>query len=281
MLLSLIRKLCKKIKDPKKRSRQPVFILLRRLVTDVYIVEQMAHKPGIKSDYDLYMAMNAYFSRTKDSTSTVAPPASCDANPRARRRAAEIAKILHEQDIDTAGATYYDYGCADGTISRALGLALGARESWCGDIGTWQEKSNIVTDTSINFLPIEKSCIFSDDCPKKFTIITAPMVFHHIDPKELWANINTLVQRLAFGGHLVVREHDAESQDTVNLCHVEHALHAMVMSSTPDREFFTTYTSNYLPSASWIKVIESCGISLVHRTEPYGVTRNHYLIFRR
>jgi SAM-dependent methyltransferase len=200
---------------------------------------------------------------------------------RARRRADEIRDIFLTLKIRLPHGIYLDYGCSNGLITGAIGRRFNMREIWGTDLPSWNGVANNMADKVVQFREIVNGRIPVERLPKEVDLLSAIMVLHHIPPIMLDQTIQTLVDLVCPGGYLLLREHDAVSQEVNNLCHFEHAMYDLVMQDKPFFDFYNDYIANYMSITAWEGLFEARGLELLFTGKPFGATRCAWMLFQK
>ncbi|CAM4832564.1 unnamed protein product [Rotaria magnacalcarata] len=128
-----------------------------------------------------------------------------------------LQQIVDRQKIKS----YFDLGCADGTITAGIGdyLGLSKENIFGGDV--YEEQNEQITHVKIN----EKQSTI--DLPSdRVDLITSFVTFHHID--QLESTLSELVRILRPGGYLIVREHDCKNEHALRVKYLNF-IHAIMM----------------------------------------------------
>jgi trans-aconitate methyltransferase len=200
---------------------------------------------------------------------------------RSRRRADEIYDIFLTLKIRPSAGIYLDYGCSNGLITGAIGRRFNMQEIWGTDLPSWNGVANQMADKVVQFREIENGRIPVEKLPNGVDLLSAIMVLHHIPPVMLDETIRTLVSIISPGGYLLLREHDAVSQEVNDLCHFEHAMYDLVMPDKPFFDFYNDYIANYMPITAWEGLFEACGLELLFTSKPFGATRCAWMLFQK
>lgn len=188
---------------------------------------------------------------------------------RARQRADDIAGLLPDNvQLDS----YLDVGCGEGVVTQAVAerLQIPLSDTFGTDIAGWLDNSDEV-NPHINFFVAETPYPV-----EQIALITALQSLHHVT--DLPAVIAAIHSALQVGGWLVIREHDARNDDDLDLIDAEHFLY---MASHDTLDKLGEYYGDYRSQAEWTELLTGAGFELVRVTEPIGMTRYYYALYRR
>ncbi|CAF3828903.1 unnamed protein product [Rotaria magnacalcarata] len=154
-----------------------------------------------------------------------------------------LQQIVDRQKIKS----YFDLGCADGTITAGIGdyLGLSKENIFGGDV--YEEQNEQITHVKIN----EKQSTI-DPPSDRVDLITSFVTFHHID--QLESTLSELVRILRPGGYLIVREHDCKNEHALRVKYLNF-IHAIMMIAKNIR----TRSIHYRTCAEWQQQFESAG----------------------
>lgn len=144
--------------------------------------------------------------------------------------------------------SYLDIGCAEGSLTIALGekLKLAPLNIYgCDirDIGISKKFQFSVIKN--NILPFENNSI---------SLISVIMVLHHIEDLELM--LNEIFRVLEPGGYLLIKEHDCNSSEFSNFIDIVHGLYSLSLSNPiEDFTFCENYYANYKSEYMWKKIL--------------------------
>lgn len=146
-------------------------------------------------------------------------------------------------------AKYLDYGCSNGTITRALAAFYGMdiKNVYGAEIKYWSGRKN---DCGVNMVYIEQGKPKLDLPDNYFDLITAFHVLHHCHSNEMVAK--ELVRVLKPGGRFILREHDLNSKiskEYLDLQHLKFAVNENTYHELDD------YYSNYRSEQDWVNII--------------------------
>jgi len=196
------------------------------------------------------------------------PPSS---GPRVDNRVVDIMTILG-QDIHPT--RMLDFGCAEGSISRALAraLRLDAQSAFACDLRTLVPGE--VNDISFDQIDLNRPLPYPDN---SFDLITSLMVLHHVS--SIGSTLQDLYRILRPGGLLLIREHDLDRPDLAVFLDLVHGAYGLVLTEPPeDPTFLVSYRAHYRSMNDWFHVIESIGFKAV--VTPGLVTTNQRLFER-
>lgn len=145
---------------------------------------------------------------------------------RAKRRVQDLAVYL-EALAPHAGA-YLDYGCADGSITHAIGTAVGAKEIIGMDV-----KNTL--DPQYGVIYIESFSQIPDNYVK---LATAMMTLHHV--RDITDIIRNIYRVLVPGGVFILREHGFTTPESVGAVMIEHIMYDYVSGSSTYEEALKT-----------------------------------------
>lgn len=173
---------------------------------------------------------------------------------RARKRAKELAALLPSSFRFNA---LLDIGCADGSITSALGDVLRTSCTQGVDVqgSKYAEGRALRCKLSVYdgvHLP------FGD---ASFDVVSAIMCLHHVrEPALLLADIARVLKP---GGWLLVREHDCPNEGALaTKLDVTHGLYALVWRVPPEDPDFLdgSFYSNYQTQTEWAATIAKAGL---------------------
>lgn len=149
---------------------------------------------------------------------------------------------------------YLDIGCADGSISIAIGKALHlTKEHIFGcDVRDLPPESDM--NSQFNFRHYDG--ITLPYCNNCFDLITIYMVLHHIADVESF--LKEVQRVLRPGGLVILREHDCTPNETRLFLDVQHGFYALVLSpviETPD--FCTTFQTFFRGKEEWVELMKN------------------------
>ncbi len=121
--------------------------------------------------------------------------------------------------------------------------------------------------------------------PETMDIITCTMVIHHMDkPLETLKNIYDTLKK---GGLLIIKEHDCNNKYTRFLIDIEHFIHAMIINSIFDIQYFNSYKLIEYTQEEMINMITQLSFTYMptylpkFRTIPRGATKKYYAVFKK
>ena len=161
--------------------------------------------------------------------------------------------------------SYLDYGCGDGEITKAVAKTFNVDSSkvYCSDIKQYPSLVNMQYVKSVYGEPLQ----ISND---SMDMITAQMVFHHIDDKYLDYVLRDLHRVLKPGGVLVVREHDApgnikEMESFQKVVDITHDIYDYVIEAEMSWKEKDDYYSKYRSvrgTKGWDALIKRAGFKV-------------------
>jgi SAM-dependent methyltransferase len=155
---------------------------------------------------------------------------------------------------------YLDFGCGKCDATYELGKLLGA-ETYGTDIkqtfeGHWDTERN--KGIKFAFSTKKKIIPFGE----KFGLITANMVLHHIDPRDLARTLKEIYKALEPGGYFLIREHNCVGKIDCFYADLIHTLYAL-QNADEYNEKYLRNNNNYMSSGKWTAVIEEAGFRAV------------------
>lgn len=171
---------------------------------------------------------------------------------RGQKKAKIIKNLLPEKfQVDQ----YLDIGIGTGYVAYKIGESLFARSIFGLDI----------YDTLDPFLKnkIKFSVYNGYKIPfrKKFDLITAIMVLHHV--KKLRSLLNSIKSVLKPGGLFIINEHDAINSNTIELIKFQHVLISKLFKTIVDNPSSIDYYERYRSKTRLNKIFVNSGFQLV------------------
>lgn len=171
---------------------------------------------------------------------------------RGLNRANNIINITNNLGIKNI-KNYLDIGTGNGMIAESIGkkFNLDWEQIHCLDVESCVidriGKCNFQIYDGIN-IPLNKNSI---------DLITLFMVLHHV--KELKKLLKSIHKVLSPDGILIIREHDANSDDIKTLIDVQHALYSILHVGQEYDFFRKTYYANYYSKEELDKYLIEAG----------------------
>jgi 2-polyprenyl-3-methyl-5-hydroxy-6-metoxy-1,4-benzoquinol methylase len=230
-----------------------------------------------KTDKDLYEDMKKWYDENRPND---APDAATILVYRSKARVRQLRDIFRVLNFTYQKRSYFDFGAADGTISKNLAQYLGFRKPiYMTDVESWhtnERREEDSKDAKFKFLDSGGQIPFAG---KKWDILTSLMVLHHVPDQE--AALKDLQKHMfSKTSILVVREHDATDPDIKDMCHVEHAIHSVVMEGQTLEEFRKEYRGLYRSKLEWQELFQANGFTCTFADVPSGPTRYFYMTFQ-
>ena len=159
---------------------------------------------------------------------------------------------------------YLDVGSANGNITFAIGNELGLTKNYIHgvDIKEWMcLKNRPNKNITFSYVGLNNEIKYPD---KIFNLITIFQTLHHII--NLQDILNEIKRICAYGGILILREHDVINQSHKMLVDLEHIVHGINIK--PDIElvkFYGSYYGNYRSMDNWDCIFIDLGFKPIDR----------------
>jgi SAM-dependent methyltransferase len=184
---------------------------------------------------------------------------------RAWSRTQEITDLLPPAATAAALAArgLLDYGCAEGSITAALGRAYGLAPDTVHGCDVREPAAR----EGFTFRLVDGRTL--PYAAGSFGVATALMALHHV--ADVPAVLAELARVLAPGGFLVLREHDCAFPALAVSLDLVHGLYSLVWSAPPEwPAFVTEYYAHYRPRAEWTALCAAAGLTRVTGDGPAG-----------
>ncbi len=170
---------------------------------------------------------------------------------------------------------YLDIGCADGSITAAIGesLGLGKDHIFGCDVRDLPPEDEMMK----RFQFKHYDGVTLPYCDGSFDVITVFMVLHHIP--EIEPFLKEIVRVLRRNGVLIIREHNCTPENVRIFLDVQHGMYALVLQpvvETPD--FCTTFQTFFRSKEEWSELLEKAGLSVVTE-ESYRPEKRRDLVY--
>lgn len=191
-------------------------------------------------------------------------------------RITEIMNLLAKTGLEVTDLnSMLDIGCAEGSITAAIGQALNLEEEnihGC-DIRDVRDNVGFKFSQIIEGEPLP----YADN---NFSVIFCLMVLHHID--DYIETIKEAHRLLKPGGYFIIREHDCISEEIAIFLDLVHGLYALTLNSIiEDPNYCKTYQSRYFYKNEIIEVIKKQKFKLLYGTNPIGNQRTFFAVFQK
>lgn len=158
---------------------------------------------------------------------------------------------------------YLDIGCADGSITIAIGqdLHLDRYHIFGCDVRDLPPEE----DQSQRFMFKHYDGITLPYCSNCFDFITIYMVLHHIP--DVQSFLKEVYRVLRPGGYVMIREHNCDPDEIRVFLDVQHGFYALVLQpviETPD--FCSTFQTYFRNREEWRTLLTDAGLSEITST---------------
>jgi len=203
---------------------------------------------------------------------------------RGAQRGKDVLALLNDSKISKPNM-YLDIGAGDGLITKAIGAALALTKSHIHAVDTerWIGRENKVDMEAkddihfsfINTVDDNKPVISYKD--GSFDIITVLQSLHHFE------NLSPMmkeIQRLSkIGGTVIIREHNADSNNTKMLIDLEHLFYSILYDGLSIDDFSNYYYGVYMSAKEWDAVFADHGFKCVHKKKKNNPTKYYYAVY--
>lgn len=220
-----------------------------------------------RSDRDYYDAYKRELSRKGKKAATPWMNIRGGISGRARSRVRDISKYINIYAPQPG--QYLDIGCADGSITKAIGMNLHATEIYGTDL-----QNTLNPDYDVIFVK-DYNEIFNNS----MKVITALMTLHHIE--NIQGILEQISRMLIPGGIFILREHAFTNSASVGIVMVEHIVYDYVLA---DGDFEKVLETNRLyprTKQEMINGLVNVGLELIEEWEPNSVDYAYYAVFRK
>jgi ubiquinone/menaquinone biosynthesis C-methylase UbiE len=254
----------------KDEVSEDIYRMLRvRTKLDDKLLKDINHTlASSKSDKDFYDAYKKEIVIKKPAAkSSKWMNITTDISYRASKRVNEIIKYVNQ--LKNEKGHYIDIGCADGSITSAIGIALQAGKIYGLDV-----ENNLNPIYQITFV---NNLLSLEDNSMK--MVTAMMTLHHIE------NINMLIKQvsriLSKGGVFIIREHNFTTPESAGVVMVEHIIYDYVMSND---DYETALKTNKLfpRTKNNINILfENSGLKFIESWDIESIDYAYYSAFKK
>jgi SAM-dependent methyltransferase len=191
---------------------------------------------------------------------------------RAEYRADQVRRVMEDRDTGDVELGYrlLDFGCGNGSITRAVSTELGLGLGNCVGVDVvehpgWKGKDEMCAFIKVG---VGEALPFKD---RSFDGAIALMSLHHV--KDVKFVLNELSRVVKVGGRLMIREHDAVASDGSKgvgdrevqafrlLIDVMHGLYCRVWPAVAESERFVDgYVGEYRSRGDWRELVEGVGV---------------------
>lgn len=218
-----------------------------------------------------------------------------DQEVRANNRVQELAGVMTGANVAVGTEGYLDYGCGDGSITVAIGQALGLPPSKIFGLDIFDvQRSEMV------YLKLDPQCPTIPLASQSIDFITAYVAFHHLaTPQQTAAELARVATQR---GVLIIREHDVDPQKQPLLARFLNLIHAIVIlqgiGETGERAelqltgtweqqkqqleaYFNTI--HYHDQSYWDRLLEAAGFRLIKHSTYQGANpqKLYYGVYQR
>lgn len=246
-----------------------LFIKLR-LKNLFYLLEILIKHYNLKSDKDIYNALQQNFKMLEHKYDSYSGE-----NTRGDYTYENLLK-LRLDEVSRSVTYYLDIGTGSGVIPDVIAerMKLNSQNVYTIDI----ENNEFVFQGKSNFTYYNGVKIPFDGV--QFDMITAFMVFHHVDSGSFQTLLQDIHSRLSANGILIIKEHDYEPE-LENYVDVEHDVYELIRSQA----FIEDHRCNYYTMPKMVQTIEQIGFKLFSLTPDHKTKRSpsraYHAIFQK
>ncbi len=165
---------------------------------------------------------------------------------------------------------YLDIGCNNGKMTLKI-----SKELNIDDDNTYGVDIKIYNNPLISNIGIYDGCHLPFQ-PKSLDYITVFQTLHHINPVYLSTLLNEINRVLKKGGKVLIKEHNADSEEIIKLVELEHLIFNIKNSESYD----------YLKARSeteWDNLFKEYGLKKLNNfsysNDPNDPTKNYYSLY--
>lgn len=171
---------------------------------------------------------------------------------------------------------YLDIGCEDCNIPLQVGKIFSAKNIYCINIEDWESTYQLTSnfnDKECNFQFYDGVNIpFADNF---FNICTILMVIHHVEKlEELIKNISRVLIK---NGYLIIKEHDADSDELKKLIDVQHYIYDIIYFG----KYIEKYKVEYFSIERLKKILEKNNFKLIKIKRFDNITKSYFAIYKK
>jgi ubiquinone/menaquinone biosynthesis C-methylase UbiE len=203
---------------------------------------------------------------------------------REAQRGKDVLELLNNSKISKP-KMYLDIGASDGLITKAIGAALALPKTHIHavDVEQWIGQENKVDGEAKDDIHFSFINMVDDKNPLipykdgSFDIITVLQALHHFE------NLDTMmkeIQRLsAVGGTVIIREHNADNDNTKMLTDLEHLFYGILYNGLSIDDFANNYYGVYRSAEEWDTMFADHGFKCVHKKQKNNPTKYYYAVY--
>jgi ubiquinone/menaquinone biosynthesis C-methylase UbiE len=183
--------------------------------------------------------------------------------------------------IDFPVSCYLDIGCLDGGITESIGkyFRLNKLQTHGVDVKSYENAGENNYD-NITFTTYDGSKLpYTDD---SFDLVTCLMVFHHIQECNITILIEEIYRILKPNGILILREHDAHTENDKKLLNLMHDFYDYVWLKKSDNDYIVceeNWDINYHTNDSLNYLFESIGFNIHTPANIYKSEKNPFMTY--
>jgi ubiquinone/menaquinone biosynthesis C-methylase UbiE len=199
---------------------------------------------------------------------------------RGKKRADDVTKMLDALGIKIdPGCNYLDIGAGDGVITKSIASALNtdSEHTYGVDIEHWSGKEN--NSDTFQFEYVNGDDFTTRYIDNTFDVVTVFQTLHHI--KDQHAVLREMHRITQPGGVVILREHNAKTENDVALCHLEHLIYGILADGLDTCSFTKEYYGDYKSNEQWTAMMETYGFALLHREFYTNPSKYYYAIYTR